>query len=157
VIREPVSPAVILVVDDDEVIAQVVTRYLRHLGYHVLEASSGEQAWAIVRERQPAVDLVLCDVLLGASSGIQGTALAMAMFAECPSPQLILVAGPIPGVVDMLTIQGHLVPVLRKPLDLDELQDLLRVMLPTLLPVEECDTVSLAPASPFPHSHRASA
>ena len=138
-LREPVAPATILVVDDDEVVARLVTRYLRHVGYAVLEATSGHQALDIVRQRRPPIDLVLGDAELRGLSGKEGMVLATALLAEWPGPQLILVVGPLSGAVASLEAHGRKVRVLPKPLDLDELQEALRVMLPTLRPAEECD------------------
>jgi CheY-like chemotaxis protein len=141
-LREPVAPATILVVDDDEVVAQLFTRYLRHLGYAVLEATSGDQALAIVQQRQPPIDLALIDAELRGLGGMEGMVVATAVLAEWPGPQLVLVAGRLASAVESLEVHGRPVRVLRKPLDLDELQDVLRVMLPTLLPAEQCETVS---------------
>ena len=36
-------PPVILVVDDEAAVNRVVTRYLKHVGYRVLEARSAEE------------------------------------------------------------------------------------------------------------------
>jgi two-component system cell cycle sensor histidine kinase/response regulator CckA len=147
-LREPVAPAAILVVDDDEVVARLLTQYLRHLGYAVLEATSGDQALAIVQQRQPPIDLALIDAELRGLGGMEGMVVATAVLAEWPGPQVVLVAGPLASAVESLKIHGRPVRVLRKPLDLDELQDVLRVMLPTLLPAEQCETVSPG-AGPF--------
>jgi two-component system cell cycle sensor histidine kinase/response regulator CckA len=135
---DQVFPAVILVVDDEEVVARLVGLYLAHIGYTVLEARSGEQALAIVQQRQPPIDLVLSDA---AMRGMDGTEFAAAVLAECPAPELILVTGPLLEACERVDVQGHWVRVLRKPLDLDVLQDLLQMLLPTLLPAEECETV----------------
>ena len=138
-LREPVAPATILVVDDDEVVARLVTRFLRHVGYTVLEATSGDQALDIVRQRRPPIDLVLSDAELRGLGGKEGMVVATALLAEWPGPQVILVAGPLSGAVESLEVHGRQVRVLPKPLDLDELQDVLRVMIPTLPPAEEYD------------------
>jgi two-component system, cell cycle sensor histidine kinase and response regulator CckA len=133
--REPVSPAAILVVDDHEVVARLVRRFLGHLGYTVLAAASGEQALAIVRQRQPPIDLVLSDAELRDGGHVGGAALATAVLAECPGPQLVLVTERLAGSAEPIEVLGRHVPILPKPLDLDELQELLRAMLPALLPV----------------------
>jgi CheY-like chemotaxis protein len=138
-LREPVAPATILVVDDDEVVARLVTGFLRHVGYAVLEATSGDQALDMVRQRRPPIDLVLSDAELRGLGGMEGMVVATALLAEWPGPQVILVAGPLSGAVESLEVHGRQVRVLPKPLDLDELQDALRVMIPTLPPAEECD------------------
>lgn len=79
---------------------------------------------------------------------MEGIVVATAVLGEWPGPQLILVAGRLASAVESLEVHGRPVRVMRKPLDLDELQDVLRVMLPTLLPAEQCETVSSG-AGPF--------
>jgi two-component system, cell cycle sensor histidine kinase and response regulator CckA len=123
---EALPPAVILVVDDEAAVNQLVSRYLRHLGYQVLEAMSGQEALAAVRRQRPPVNVVLSDILM---SGIDGVTLASDILAQCPGPSVILMTGVLPKEVERMQVNGQLVPVLRKPLDLDQLQDLLRVTL----------------------------
>jgi CheY-like chemotaxis protein len=123
---EALPPAVILVVDDEEAVNRLVSRYLTHLGYRVLEASSGEDALAIVRRRRPVVDLVLSDVVM---DGMDGLALASRLLAQCPGPSVILMTGQLPEEIEHMNVNGQVVPVVRKPLNLDDLQYLLRVTL----------------------------
>ena len=49
--------------------------------------------------------------------------------------------GPFLQTFERVEIQGCWIRVLRKPLDLDLLQELLQVMLPALLPAEEWEPV----------------
>jgi two-component system cell cycle sensor histidine kinase/response regulator CckA len=137
---DPLPPAVILVVDDEDAVNRVVSRYLTHLGYRVLEACSGEDALATVRSHRPPIDLVLSDVLM---EGMDGVALAAHLLARCPGPSVILMTGHLPGEVESLPVNGQIVPVLRKPLNLDQLQNLLRVTLEGF-PDVEVDSVYLA-------------
>jgi two-component system cell cycle sensor histidine kinase/response regulator CckA len=126
VATEAQPPAVILVVDDEDAVNRLVSRYLTHLGYRVLEACSGEEALATVRRRAPRIDLVLSDVVMPAMDGV---ALAARLLARCPGPSVILMTGQLPEEVERMNVNGQIVPVLRKPLNLDELQNLLRVTL----------------------------
>lgn len=119
-------PAVILVVDDEAAVTRLVSRYLRHLGYRVREACDGEEALAVVRRRRPAIDLVLSDVLM---PGMDGVTLAARLLARCPGPSVILMTGVLPEEVERMNVNGQVVPLLRKPLNLDQLQNLLRVTL----------------------------
>jgi DNA-binding response OmpR family regulator len=57
----------VLVVEDDDDVRQVVTRFLSRDGHEAQEASSGEEA--IVRLKDEGYDLVLLDLMLGAVSG----------------------------------------------------------------------------------------
>lgn len=133
-------PAVILVVDDEAAVNLLVSRYLRHLGYRVLEACSGDEALALVRRRRPHIDLVLSDVVM---PGMDGVALAACVLAGCPGPSVILMTGVLPQEVERMSVNGQIVPVLRKPLNLDQLQNLLHVTLEGF-PDAEIDSVHLA-------------
>ena len=72
-------PALILVVDDEAAVTRLVTRYLNHLGYRTLEATSGEEALAVVRRARPRVDLVLSDVIMPEMGGLEPG-------PSCPGP-----------------------------------------------------------------------
>jgi two-component system, cell cycle sensor histidine kinase and response regulator CckA len=120
------SPAVILVVDDEAAVNRLVTRYLSHLGYRVLEARSAAEALTVVRAEDPRVDLVLSDVVM---PGVGGVELATVLLSRVPGPSVILMTGTLPPAIEQLGIDGQTVRVLRKPLDLDELQQVLRVTL----------------------------
>ncbi len=134
-------PAVILVVDDEAAVNRLVTRYLSHLGYRVLDATSAEEALAIVRRGAPRIDLVVSDVVM---PGTGGTELATELLSRAPGPSVILMTGMLPPEVERLHIRGQIVPVVRKPLDLDQLQQLLRVTLEGYPPEDEVDAVGLA-------------
>jgi len=136
---DALPPAVILVVDDEDAVNRLVSRYLTHLGYRVLEACSGEDALAVVRRQRPPIDLVLSDVVM---PGMDGVALAANLLARCPGPSVILMTGILPEEVERTSVNGQIVPVLRKPLNLDQLQDLLRVTLEGF-PDAEIDSVYL--------------
>jgi DNA-binding response OmpR family regulator len=58
----------ILVVDDEPKIAAIAGDYLRHAGYAVLTAATGEEALAIARARRP--DLVVLDLRLPRLDGL---------------------------------------------------------------------------------------
>lgn len=58
----------ILVVDDDDDVREVLTRYLKRRGYVVETAADGEQALAAVRQTDP--DLMLLDIYLPKMSGL---------------------------------------------------------------------------------------
>jgi CheY-like chemotaxis protein len=137
VLNEPVLHATILVVDDEEAINRLVTRFFTHIGYNVVAATSGEEALTIVRRRRPPIDLVLSDVVM---PGMDGTELVGWVLAECPGPAVILMTGQLPDEVERVSIGGHIVRVLHKPLNLDHLEELLRLMLPTLPRADKFET-----------------
>jgi DNA-binding response OmpR family regulator len=57
----------VLVADDEPGMLALVAQHIRSKGYPVLEASDGEQAWAIAESELP--DLVVLDVMMPAMSG----------------------------------------------------------------------------------------
>lgn len=116
----------ILVVDDEAAVNRLVTRYLRHLGYTVLDAGSASEALALVRRQEPRIDLVLSDVVMPDVGGIE---LATTLLSRAPGPSVILMTGALSPEIERIDIDGQIVRVLRKPLDLDELQRVLQVTL----------------------------
>jgi len=58
----------VLVVDDEPMLRNLLSRLLRMEGYDVIEAADGEAALDLVQERRP--DLVLLDVMLPARDGL---------------------------------------------------------------------------------------
>jgi DNA-binding response OmpR family regulator len=64
------APAVVLVADDEPTMLELVTRHLRSIEQprlEVIEASDGDEAWKLARERLP--DLVVLDVMMPGMSG----------------------------------------------------------------------------------------
>jgi len=66
---EPSKPATtILLVDDDPFMLRLMDLILGTAGYEMIQARSGEEALAAIRER-PKVDLVISDVVMPGMSG----------------------------------------------------------------------------------------
>ncbi|MCM8737052.1 response regulator [Azospirillum sp. A1-3] len=84
-----VSPAVVLVVDDDALIAMSTVDMLADLGHTVLEAGSGVEALELLRSGQ-AVDLLLTDY---AMPGMTGVELAQAARTMAPDLPVLLATG----------------------------------------------------------------
>ncbi|MCX6356651.1 MAG: response regulator, partial [Candidatus Aureabacteria bacterium] len=61
----------ILVVDDEPDVRQGMIRWFGGMGYTVLEASSGEEAVGMIRERAAAVHLVVLDMVMKGMGGGQ--------------------------------------------------------------------------------------
>src|SRR5579859_4251584 len=80
--------ASILVVDDEETIAELLARVLRRAGYQVVIATTGEQAWELFQARP--FDVVLTDLRMPYVSGEQ---LTRRMKACAPDTQVIVLTG----------------------------------------------------------------
>ena len=61
--------ATILVVDDEQIVREVVVRYLERDGHTTLEAPDGERARNLVTAENP--DLVVLDVMLPGADGLE--------------------------------------------------------------------------------------
>jgi two-component system, OmpR family, response regulator ResD len=77
----------VLVVDDEPIVREVVTRYLERDGYATLEARDGEQAKNIVASER--LDLVVLDLML---PGIDGLAFCRWLRGRSDVPVIMLTA-----------------------------------------------------------------
>jgi CheY-like chemotaxis protein len=138
--RSPVG--IILVVDDQENVRVVVRRQLTERGHTVLEASDGAEALHLVRRRNGAVDLILCDVVM---PQMNGTELATRIGVEFPDIPVVLMSAFAPGGVARLGHGDTVVPVLQKPFDAAELAQLVDLALRHPLPAagRRADTLAL--------------
>ncbi|MFA9431743.1 response regulator transcription factor [Egicoccus sp. AB-alg2] len=64
----PVRPADLLLVDDEPMVREVLTRYLEHEGHQVTAVADGAEALAAVAERH--FDLVVLDLMLPTVDGL---------------------------------------------------------------------------------------
>ncbi|WP_426368163.1 response regulator transcription factor [Streptomyces sp. E-08] len=83
----PLSPARILVVDDDPTVAEVVTGYLHRAGHTVAHAADGPAALDRAARERP--DLVVLDLML---PGVDGLEVCRQLHAERPVPVIMLTA-----------------------------------------------------------------
>jgi DNA-binding response OmpR family regulator len=81
------NPQSILVVEDDRQIAEIVSDYLRHAGFAVLTATTGERALELAASRHP--DLVILDLRL---PRIDGFEVARRLRRESTVPIIMLTA-----------------------------------------------------------------
>jgi len=78
----------VLVVDDEPIVLDVLTRYLEHDGHEVVTAASGDEARAKIEDSQP--DLVLLDVMLPGET--DGLALCRWIRATSELPVILVTA-----------------------------------------------------------------
>ena len=95
-IPEPSSPGLqkgrgrILLVDDEEVVREMLSRLLTKLGYSVMTFGEGEAAVAYYREHAGEVDLVIVDMSM---PGMDGRACFQAMKEIEPTVRVLLSSG----------------------------------------------------------------
>ena|SRR5947209_8103934 len=107
------AAASVLVVDDDRLMLEVVSRMLLAEGYHVIRADGPGQALEIVKSARP-VDLVVSDIRM---PEMQGTQLVREIADLSPGTASMLMTG---GILDPADLPTG-VPVLRKPFSTAEL------------------------------------
>jgi DNA-binding response OmpR family regulator len=81
------SPPRVLVVDDEPMVREVLTRYLAHEGFEVEAAADGHEALRAIEERAPSV--ILLDLML---PKLSGTDLLRMVRMESAVPVIILSA-----------------------------------------------------------------
>jgi len=110
----PQQRAVVLVVDDEEVIADTLSVILSRSGFLAMKAYDGESALELAKAVPP--DLLLSDVMLG--PGIDGAALAIAVLEFCPDCKVLLFSGHATSrdLLEKSRQDGHPFTLLTKPL-----------------------------------------
>jgi CheY-like chemotaxis protein len=122
----------LLLLDDEEVLMKLLGLMLNQ--YNLLEATTAQQALQLFAGRDRQVDLLLADVTLPASSGIQ---VALLLRAEIPNLPVLLTSGfPVDSwgrkdTADLARLGSHLVAVLQKPFDVQELRKTIRELIGT--------------------------
>jgi CheY-like chemotaxis protein len=107
----------ILVVDDQEEVAELVQAVLMDAG-HAVEAVSSGQA-ALDRLKQTVYDLVVCDVRM---PEVDGRAVSRAIaHLESPRPVVLFMTGYGDSPIESEFLQTTAAVVLAKPLGIDEL------------------------------------
>jgi len=134
--KEPALPAeapatargrgeTVLVVEDDAMVRKIVAAMLAERGYGVLEADGAESALAVARH-EPAVDLVLSDLVMPGANGRETVALLRELLPEAKTifmsgyadDVVIRSGGPEPGTA-----------FIQKPFDGEELARCVRDVL----------------------------
>jgi cobalt-zinc-cadmium efflux system membrane fusion protein len=111
------SPATILVVDDDELLLQVLSRVLQHEGHTILTAASVAQALDAAQRHPP--DLALLDLSLPDGDGVDLGEKLRASHAGLP--MILMTAYPL-RLRDYPDLTRPFARVLTKPADLNELR-----------------------------------
>ncbi|ELQ19061.1 response regulator [Pseudomonas poae] len=110
---------VVLIVEDDESIMFVLGEYLAGLGYRVLKAVNGKEAFEILATK-PHLDLMVTDYRL--PGGISGVQIAEPALKVRPELKVIFISGYPQEILDCDSPITRNAPILAKPFDLDTLQ-----------------------------------
>ena len=127
---ESLSPATLLVVDDEEMVRRLAARMLVSLGFRVLVAGSGQEAVRLLRRGAHRIDGVVTDV---AMPGIGGRELGETV-AQCwPQIRVLYMSGFAAGRMVTAGALDPTVPFIQKPFTSEQLGRKVRELLaPTL-------------------------
>ncbi|HXD19582.1 MAG TPA: response regulator [Vicinamibacterales bacterium] len=110
----------ILVVDDDEGVRRVLTRWVADMGYAVKAADGADKALEIMRETD--VDVALCDVRMPGHDGIW---LIDQMRRLYPAIAIVLATGLL-EMDPMVTLRPGVVGYIVKPFDREALTEVVK-------------------------------
>ncbi|MGA2132768.1 MAG: response regulator [Bryobacteraceae bacterium] len=94
----------VLLVEDNELNRDMLSRRLRHRGYEVILAADGRQGVEAARRQQP--DIVLMDLSLPEMDGWQATRLLKGDAATCGIPVVALTAHAMVGDLERALAAG---------------------------------------------------
>jgi putative two-component system response regulator len=110
------STGSILVVDDDQGVRDLISRWLRSRGYRAASASDAEDALKLMETYQPAV--CLCDIRM---PGHDGLWLADQVRHQFPATAVIMVTGVCDAVDEAARLGDGVIDYLTKPFDPERL------------------------------------
>ncbi len=124
--KAPQSATTILLVDDDPFMLRLMDLILRGAGYEIIQARSGEQALAAIRER-PTVNLVISDVVM---PGMDGELLRETVKRHWPACKFIVCSGYPDKCWDLANGEAP-IATLPKPFTASALKERVREVLAT--------------------------
>lgn len=117
------TPAVVLIVEDEEPIAQALAIIMEDFGFTPVVAAHGKQAMELLRQHQPA--LIITDLMMPHLTGAQLIAALRADAAYSTTPIVIMSAAS-----KQYVLEAGADAILPKPFDLRQVEDLLRRFVP---------------------------
>jgi DNA-binding NtrC family response regulator len=111
--RAPGQPVRVLLVDDEELVANMLRLGLERLGYQVTMQAGGPQGLAAFVEAPDGYDIVVSDQIM---RGLTGVRLAREIHVLRPNVPVILVTGFRDSVADDRAAAAGVFEVLEKPL-----------------------------------------
>jgi CheY-like chemotaxis protein len=125
-VSPPGGAETVMIVDDEPLVRDSMRRMLHRLGYHVLLASSGEEALRIADLHREELRLLITDVLM---PGMNGLELARELARRSPSFPVLFVSGYTDGVLAERGILRERVEFLQKPVSYETLARRVREVL----------------------------
>ena len=108
----------VLLVEDEDMVRSLARRLLHKNGYHVLEASHGEEALEVDAQHAESIHLLLTDVVM---PGMNGPDLAERLVAHRPQIRVVYMSGYTDTIFEDRGILQKGVVFLQKPFSADSL------------------------------------
>lgn len=108
----------VLLIDDEEPVLDIGTRFLTNFGYRVITALNGEIAWDLFLKFRDEIDLIITDVLMPDMSGFD---LAQKVHAHAPDIPVLYVSGQPEPLIRRAGLNPSRVTLLCKPYTVMEL------------------------------------
>ena len=105
-------PATLLVVEDQPEVRELAVTALRRVGYEVVEASDGADAYARFADRAASLSLLLTDVVM---PGMNGRELAERLRARNPNLPIVFMSGYTDEILDQQSLVGPHAAFVAKP------------------------------------------
>jgi PAS domain S-box-containing protein len=108
----------ILILEDEDAVRKLAVRALQESGYEILEASNGQDALELCREREDEIDLILSDVVV---PGLSGPDLVDTIRETCPEMKAIFMSGYAENSISkdgILRDDIHFIPKPFRPVEL---------------------------------------
>ena len=113
-------------VDDEQQLLKVMTRYLAKLGYGVVASSSTEDAWEHIQAAPESYSLALIDATM---SGLSAEELTRRILHANPRMRIIAASGYPMTAEEFAPLESSRVTFLHKPFSPDTLAELIRRLL----------------------------
>ncbi len=121
----PRGTEILLIADDDEAVRGVLVRVLEPLGYTLLVAHDGEEAWRLYSENEGSVAMGVFDVVM---PRLRGDEAYRRIAAKNPGFKVLFISGHTTDQAEK-TIRARKLPFLAKPFAIEELPALVRGIL----------------------------
>ncbi len=112
------APKTILLIDDEKLALEIGSQILKHLGYRVIEASSGMEAIALYNRSHNEIDVVLLDLIMPDMTGIETFEQIRADF---PEAKILLASGYILDAEARRLLEQGADGFVKKPFSIEEL------------------------------------
>ncbi len=127
----PSGSETVLVVDDEVAILNLAETLLGRFGYQVLRAENGEQALAVMADREAPVDLIILDLNM---PGMGGHNCLATLLADYPQVPVLVASGYSPDGSDCEPLAPGAAGFIGKPYQLKEMLRVVRKIIDTGAP-----------------------